>query len=73
MTETNPEVPDRKCKTCFYCEKYEVPNFHRDMLCNSQFKELLPETNIFYKCHIQGLPAKVNPKYDWCYQWRLKE
>jgi hypothetical protein len=73
MTNPNPEDPDRKCKTCFYCEKYEVPNLQRHLLSFSEFKELLPETDIFYKCHIQGPPANVNPKYDWCYQWRLKE
>jgi hypothetical protein len=50
-----------------------VPNLERHLLCFSEVKELLPETDIFYKCHIQGPPAKVNPKYDWCYQWRLKE
>jgi hypothetical protein len=73
MNNPNPEFTDRKCKTCFYCEKYEVPNPRRVMLCNYQVKEFLPETNIFYKCHIQGPPAKVNKEYDWCYQWRLKE
>ena len=73
MKTPNPEGQDRKCKTCFYCEKWEVPNFARHLLDFShQYKEILPETDIYYKCHIQGPPANVHPEYDWCYQWRQK-
>jgi hypothetical protein len=80
MTEQpNSEGSDRKCKTCFYCKKYEVPNLERHLLSNRRIlpetflAEVLPETDIYYKCHIQGPPTKVHPEYDWCYQWRLKE
>jgi hypothetical protein len=67
-----PGFPDRKCETCFYCEKHELPNFDKQMLGNHVFKQFLPDTYIVYKCHIQGPPVKVNLKYDWCHQWELK-
>jgi hypothetical protein len=67
MTKEN-----RKCETCFYCEKYEVPCFEKSLLSNYALSELLPDTEIYYKCHIQGKPEKVHPESDWCYQWRLK-
>jgi hypothetical protein len=66
MTKEN-----RKCETCFYCEKYEVLNFERELVSNALYKGLLPETVTFHKCHIQGKPEKVHPESDWCYQWKL--
>jgi hypothetical protein len=66
MTKEN-----RKCETCFYCEKYEVPNYERELVSNALYKGLLPETVTFHKCHIQGKPEKVHPESDWCYQWKL--
>jgi hypothetical protein len=63
----------KSCKTCYFCEKYEVPNAAKNLISNFEYKDLLPDTIIFYKCHIQGPPQKVNIKTDWCYKWVIKD
>jgi hypothetical protein len=60
------------CKTCYFCEKHEVPYVPRFSVYTYMIKDFLPDTEIIHKCHIQGPPQKVNIKNDWCHQWRKK-